>query len=244
MKEKNLSLKIGNNQLVSNNQVIKIMDVAPLLICNRTYLPARWVSEFFNYSVEWDSPTKSVLIFPAGETRPQPPKPVNILLVNKIHGLPENFQPGVLVDFDGYQFSALLQEPLQKLFDSAKEHDISLTVTSGYRSYLRQKQIMDERIEEVGLQEALATVAPLGHSEHQTGLAVDLGGDSDEAYTWLEANCWRYGFILRYPQGQEEITGYSYEPWHFRFLGVPIAAFMHENKVLTLEEFVSSYLGN
>ncbi|MFA4885556.1 MAG: D-alanyl-D-alanine carboxypeptidase family protein [Desulfotomaculaceae bacterium] len=235
-----LSLKIGSKELKKNGAVIQ-MDVAPVLICDRTFLPVRWVSEAINYQVEWHQPSKSLLIYPPDETKPNPMEPLGFLLVNKSHALAMDYKPKSLVDFEGCQVSSALQQPLQSLFTSAGRLNMSFTLNSCYRSYERQEQLFNERVAAYGLREASLTVAPPGCSEHQTGLAIDLDGDSDYANSWLEANCWRFGFVLRYPRDKEGITGYSYEPWHFRYLGVPVAAFMHENNVLTLEEFIDTY---
>ena len=85
-------------------------------------------------------------------------------------------------------------------------------------------------------------VAVFPESKRLFGLAVDIGVDTYD-YTWLKVNSWRYGFIQRYPEGGEEITGYAYEPWHFRYVGVPVASFMHVNNIQTLEDFVDTYIG-
>lgn len=237
-----LSLKIGSKELNKNGVSIK-MDVAPVLICDRTFLPVRWVSEAINYKAEWHQSSKSLLIYPPGETKPNPMEPLDFLLVNKSRVLAMDYKPKSLVDFEGCQVSSTLQEPLQSLLTSAGRLNMNLTLNSCYRSYERQEQLFNERVAACGLQEARLTVAPPGCSEHQTGLAIDMNGDSDYANSWLEANCWRFGFVLRYPRDREGITGYTYEPWHFRYLGVPVAAFMYENNVLTLEEFIDTYTG-
>ncbi len=237
-----LSLKIGNKELKKNGLAIK-MDVAPVLICDRTFLPVRWVSEAINYKAEWHQTSKSLLIYPPGETKPNPMEPLDFLLVNKSRALAMDYKPKSLVNFEGCQVSSALQKPLQSLLTSAGRLNMNFTLNSCYRSYERQEQLFNERVAAYGLREASLTVAPPGCSEHQTGFAIDMDGDSDYTNSWLEANCWRFGFVLRYPRDKEGITGYTYEPWHFRYLGVPVAAFMHENKVMTLEEFIDEYIG-
>lgn len=239
---KHLLLKVGSKQLVNNGRVVD-MDVAPIIKSDRVFLPARWIAEAYNYKIEWYQESKSVLIYPQGDMKPHPPEQLAILLVNKTHCLPIDYQTGALDDFNGHQVSKTIKYPLQTLFTAASEQSINLTINSGYRDAERQKIIFDERVSQLGLQEAKSTVALPGYSEHQTGLAVDLGGDSN-AYSWLKANCWSYGFILRYPKGCEEITGYSYEPWHFRYIGIPVASFMHANNIQTLDEFMDTYIGD
>jgi zinc D-Ala-D-Ala carboxypeptidase len=122
-----------------------------------------------------------------------------------------------------------------------------IDVDSGYRSYRYQKQVLDKFINQVGEEKARMTVAEPGKSEHQTGLALDFCLFINEVYTdditddqeetkWIHKNCYKYGFILRYPKGKEDITGYSYEPWHLRYVGTDLAQYIYENN-LTLEEY-------
>lgn len=236
-----LALQAGSNQLVTVDGPVE-MDVVPQVISGRMYLPARWVAQYFGYTVEWDEPGNAVLVYLPVDGKPQVIPTQLILLVNKVQGLPEDFQTGPLVNFGTYQVSALLQQPLQQLYDTAAQQGIQITMTSAYRSYTEQKALFDEHARLYGLSVTEATVAPPGHGEHQTGLAVDIAG-SDAAYRWLETNCPRFGFILRYPRGKEYITGYAYEPWHFRYVGVPVATFMQEKGISTLEEYLRIYAG-
>lgn len=238
---KYLQLKVGSKQLVKNGQIVD-MDVAPLKIADRVFLPARWIAEAYNLKIEWNQTSKSVLIYTQGGIRPAPPEQLAVLLVNKTHPLPIAYEPDALDNFEGYQISKSINAPLLALFMAAGAQSINLSVNSGYRDAERQKQIFDERVSQLGLLEAKASTALPGYSEHQTGLAVDIGDDSNN-YSWLEVNSWRYGFIQRYPEGSEDITGYSYEPWHFRYVGIPTASFMHANNMQTLEEFFYTYIG-
>lgn len=122
-----------------------------------------------------------------------------------------------------------------------------IMVACGFRSMEMQAELFEEEIEEVGEEEAEKLVAPPGYSEHQTGLVFDLtlnvpgeGGiryENVEPYSWINNNCYQYGFIVRYPEGKEDITGYSYESWHFRYVGTPSAYYMTQND-LTLEEYL------
>lgn len=119
---------------------------------------------------------------------------------------------------------------------------------SGYRSFERQQQVFDVEVANLGLAGALVRIAKPGHSEHQTGLAVDLGAAGQGCNLqqcfgqtlggrWLVENSWKYGFIVRYPDGYKEVTGYEYEPWHFRYLGRDLAARFIASGKPTLEEF-------
>lgn len=122
-----------------------------------------------------------------------------------------------------------------------------LIVQSGYRSYASQKSILKAKTSAIGKTKALLLVAKPGYSEHQTGLAVDFAAYGVSTLTtsfaktkagiWLAANAYQYGFVLRYPKGKTAITGYNFEPWHFRYVGVPVATEMHDRGIQTLEEF-------
>lgn len=122
-----------------------------------------------------------------------------------------------------------------------------IIIDSGYRSYNYQQVIWDVNVKKYGLDATRKKVAIPGSSEHQSGLAFDIAYIIDEKYCdevnenqdetkWLFDNCYRFGFILRYPKGKEDITGYQYEPWHYRFVGLELAKYIYENN-LTLEEY-------
>lgn len=123
-----------------------------------------------------------------------------------------------------------------------------LFVNSAYRTYEYQSELFLQKIEQYGEAGALLRSAKAGYSEHQTGLAVDISvpaqgcaimqcfGETD-AGKWIAENSWRFGYIVRYKQDTEAITGYTYEPWHLRFIGKDLAKIYHENGIQTLEEF-------
>ncbi|MGI8383732.1 D-alanyl-D-alanine carboxypeptidase family protein [Robertmurraya sp. P23] len=185
--------------------------------------------------------------------------PLNVLaLVNKMFALPESYNPTDLVKPNvSFSFgdqtiekSLMRQEAaiaLEKMFAEAKASGIELYAVSGYRSYDRQQILFDAEVKKSGEEMAAQVVAVPGNSEHQSGLAMDISaksanlgltesfGETNEG-KWLAANAHKYGFILRYPKGKETITGYQYEPWHFRFVGVDAAQTIFE-KNITLEEY-------
>lgn len=156
-----------------------------------------------------------------------------ILVVNKTYALPPDYNPGVDPE---------AQEALYTMFADAADEGLSLWVKSGVRTYADQKWQYNVYVERDGKALADTYSARPGHSEHQTGLAFDLNslyksfGDTAEG-KWLAANCHRYGFIIRYPEGKEHITGYMYEPWHVRYVGAEHAAALHESG-LCLEEYL------
>lgn len=179
------------------------------------------------------------------------------VFVNKEYTLPESYVPENLVTPDVNFFGTntggknMLREEaataLEKMFDDASDEGISLYGVSGYRSYARQKEIYEKNVRLRGSKSTNKVSASPGHSEHQTGLAIDISSKSlgenltDEfADTpegkWVAKNCYRYGFIVRYPKGAEKITGYSYEPWHIRYVGTELSEYIY-NEDITLEEY-------
>lgn len=144
---------------------------------------------------------------------------------------------------------------LEELFAGAMEDEIILYATSGFRSYSTQKAIFERKLEKMSERAANASVAKPGYSEHQTGLAMDVEGHSslgsglveDFGETpegiWLAEHCHEYGFIIRYPKGKTDITGYIYEPWHIRYVGKEAAAEIAALDV-TFEEYILMVRGD
>ena len=157
-----------------------------------------------------------------------------ILIANKTYSLPADYAPGGL--------TAECQTALDALMAGAARDGLSIYPISTYRSYEYQAGLYERYAARDGYAEADRYSARPGHSEHQTGLAIDVNSlDYDFAYTpegiWLAAHCAEYGFILRYPEGKESVTGYRYEPWHIRYLGREIAEEVTASG-LTLEEYL------
>lgn len=156
-----------------------------------------------------------------------------ILIVNKTYGLPKNYDPKVNKE-------AL--NALEIMQADARVLGLKLPLVSGYRSYGTQENLYNKYVKKDGENKANTYSAKPGHSEHQTGLAFDVGStlgsfaNTDEA-KWLDENCHLYGFIIRYPKGKTNITGYIYEPWHIRYLGKEISKKVKESG-LTLEEYL------
>ena len=144
---------------------------------------------------------------------------------------------------------------LEALFEGAAEAGLTLYATSGYRSYSTQKAVFDRKAAERGEQAANRSVAKPGYSEHQTGLAMDIEGETTlgtgltEAFgespegIWVAEHCHEYGFIIRYPKDKTNITGYIYEPWHIRYVGVEAATEITELGV-TFEEYILMVRGD
>ena len=136
-----------------------------------------------------------------------------------------------------------IKEPLENMINDAKSDNVVLIGNSAYRSYKSQKEVYNNRVNAVGRKKAEDYVAKPGFSEHQTGLCIDVTNrdkyfvKGTEEADWIANNCYKYGFIIRYPEGKENITGISYEPWHIRYVGKEIAKQIH-NKGITLEEYL------
>jgi D-alanyl-D-alanine carboxypeptidase len=176
------------------------------------------------------------------------------VVVNKKHPLtPVDYAPTDLVypDLPNPNHQPLRRaaaEALMRLSAAAGKAGLALSIESGYRSYQTQVEVYGGWVAARGQAAADEVSARPGTSEHQTGLAVDLAAVPPNCSlaacfgttphgTWLAANAWRYGFLLRYPADKVDVTGYDYEPWHFRFVGVALATKLHQDRRETLEEF-------
>lgn len=174
------------------------------------------------------------------------------MLVNKNHRLSESYVPTDLVTVDlpstrDTQLRSAAAAGLTKLFDAASEAGLELYCCSGYRSYETQSELYDWNVSTYGVEGADLVSAQPGKSEHQLGLAMDVTSasvdfDLLESFgttaegQFIKDNAYKYGFIVRYPQGKTDITGYAYEPWHLRYLGVDVATDIY-NSGKTMEEY-------
>jgi preprotein translocase subunit YajC len=156
-----------------------------------------------------------------------------ILVANKSYSLPEDYDPGLMPE---------AEEAFEKLTAAAGEAGLNIYEGSGYRTYSFQVECYNSILETYGKEYADSISARPGYSEHQTGYTIDCNtindafGDTEEG-KWLAEHCAEYGFIIRYPEGKEDITGYAYESWHIRYVGVEAAKEMTEQGI-TLEEYL------
>ena len=179
----------------------------------------------------------------------------NLIVVNRWNEIPKNYNVTLTELPNGQKVDSRIYPDLQEMFDAAKEEGIYLTVGEGYRTAEEQQKIFDDKIQdyiEEGYSRKTAKklakewVAIPGTSEHQLGVAVDINADksnssNEEVYTWLAENAHSYGFILRYPQNKEDITGTSYEPWHYRYVGKEAAEEIYIDQIC-LEEYMQNVL--
>ena len=161
---------------------------------------------------------------------------------------------------NGYsQVDETIYDALKEMLTDGTNSGLNFCVASAYRSTSRQEEILNSDIEaymskgmdyEEAYDEATRQVMPPGYSEHETGLALDIvaadyqllddAQENTEENRWLRENCWKYGFILRYPKDKEDITQIDYESWHFRYVGTEAAEYIMKNNI-TLEEYIENF---
>lgn len=179
-----------------------------------------------------------------------------LMLVNKYYRLNEDYVPNVVNISSTYAYSGnYAREDVLSAFISMRNDCLDATgkkliVNSSYRSYSDQDEVWSERKNRKGIEQADSYAARPGHSEHQSGLALDIveynnpnDFEETESFKWMQENAHKYGFILRYPSDAEDITGYSYESWHYRFVGVDVATKVH-NESITYDEYYAYYIEN
>lgn len=182
-----------------------------------------------------------------------------LMNVNKFYTLSETYVPENLRNIElSYAYgeegeNKLIDYAYDKfleLWQAANEQGFYLMVTSSYRDYKSQKEIYDYRVSTQGERKADETAARPGHSEHQTGLVIDMTSKTEpladsfsnsEAYKWLKENAYKYGFIERYPEGKTYLTGYSPESWHWRYVGEEAAKLIHDEDI-TFDEYYAFYI--
>lgn len=173
------------------------------------------------------------------------------VLVNKNNQLLASYVPSDLIQINNKYANEnkfLRKEAtlaFEKLSQDALELNYRIIAVSAYRDYDYQKELFNHYVETKGLNYALDCSAKAGFSEHQTGLSVDVEGSNRDydnfeksmEFNWMKENAHKYGFIMRYPKGKEKVTGFKYEPWHYRYVGIKSATYIYENN-LTLEEYL------
>lgn len=179
----------------------------------------------------------------------------NFVLVNKFYYLDEKYTPDKLEEIDnkystsGKYLVNVAKISFESLAKKANEEGLKIRAVSAYRNYSYQTTLYNNYVKQDSVENADKYSARPGFSEHQTGLAVDIDNkvssynnfENTKEFTWMKENAHKYGFILRYPKDKEYITGYIYEPWHYRYVGIDIATFIYKNN-LTFEEYYFMYI--
>lgn len=174
------------------------------------------------------------------------------ILVNKYYFVPEDYEPKDMIEgVDGYRMSQEVDEAFREMRDDiAKEIDGKIRVVSAWRSVAYQKDLFNRYLAEDKLENVLRYSAKAGYSEHHTGLAIDIVGSkgslrdfiNTKEGPWVHENAHKYGFIIRYTEDIEDITGYESEPWHLRYIGAPAASFMKSKGTRSFEEYKVKYI--
>lgn len=179
----------------------------------------------------------------------------NLMLVNKYYYLTNTFVPKNLTNMSltyAYEEQAIGEEVYNNfiaLSKAAKKDGFTLVANSSYRDYKTQEGLYQQRVNAVGEEAADSSVARPGHSEHETGLALDITGlyqsgdvfTTSAEYTWMLENAYIYGFILRYPEDKEYLTGYEFEAWHYRYVGQEVATKLKDLGI-TFDEYYAYYI--
>ena len=179
----------------------------------------------------------------------------DLMLVNKYYKLTKDFKLDDIVPisnqfaYEGNEIRKHVYERYRSMWNAAKEEGLLLIVNSSYRDYETQDAVWKDYAEANGEEWADNKAARAGSSEHETGLALDIVTnnvimnefENTEEFKWLQDNAYKYGFILRYPKGKENITGYEYESWHYRYVGEEVAKEIHDLDI-TFDEYYAYYL--
>ncbi|GHU66104.1 hypothetical protein AGMMS49983_15060 [Clostridia bacterium] len=186
-------------------------------------------------------------VAPYEDTHPLPDPNDILLMVNKHFYLPDGFAPTDLVPVGNTMMRAEAGAAMQEMIDAAAAEGLNLWSQSGYRSYGVQVNLYADYSAQGGVEGADTHSARPGYSEHQTGLTTDLNtitdafGDTAEG-KWVAENCWQYGYIVRYTKENTDVTLYKPEPWHMRYIGRDAAKVMHDEGILSLEEYWVKYV--
>ncbi len=179
----------------------------------------------------------------------------NLLLVNKYYYLEKDYVPDNLQAIDrkyalsNMRMVSTAKEAFENLSEAAKNEKLNIIAMSTYRSYTYQVNLYNRYKKQDGEKKADTYSGRPGHSEHQTGLAVDVYNKEKnytnfgktKEFTWMQEHAHEYGFILRFPEGKENETGYEYEAWHYRYVGIDAATYIHNNDI-TLEEYYATII--
>ncbi len=179
-----------------------------------------------------------------------------LILTNKFYTLDNTYNSDQMINVSNqysYGENQMVTEQTYNaflnMFNKAKEEGLTLIINSSFRSFEEQEEIYNDYKSSRGEEYADSIAARPGHSEHQTGMAIDIqtyGSRADtfeefDEFKWLQENAYKYGFILRYPKDKEYLTGYDYESWHYRYVGVDAATYIHENNI-TFDEYYAYFV--
>lgn len=256
---------ISDTIILVNKNLLDYYDTRLVSLINETYYKDDNFKRYFNYLTNYPKLSTSTIVsyinsnldYDYYET--DYPTDLNkdyLMIVNKYYMVGSSYTPNNLVHItstyggNGQYIQNEAYNSYIKMFNDMKKIGLNLIVRSSYRSYSYQTTLYNNYVARDGKEAADTYSARPGYSEHQTGLAIDVGtpstsnlGDFEntEEFKWMQENAHKYGFILRYPSDKVLITGYQYEPWHYRYVGVDVATKI-KNTGLTYEEYYEYYL--
>lgn len=232
-------------------------------LINQKYFMEKNLKKYINYLDKNSNLTDVVAIINIGankdwykEIKKTNLEKGNLMLTNKFYYLEDTYNSDNMVKVSvqhSYGNDQMLTpetyDAFIKMFKAAKKEDLTLIINSSYRSYEDQKEIYEYYKGLKGESSADKIAARPGHSEHQTGMSIDIqtyGSNIDtfeefDEFKWLQNNAYKYGFILRYPKDKEYLTGYEYESWHYRYVGVEAATYIYENNI-TFDEYYAYFI--
>ena len=172
-----------------------------------------------------------------------------LTLVNKYNYVKKDYIPYNLIEINNIKINKETYEAFQKMQIDIKKENLNIRIISAYRSIEYQENLYNNYLKNDEKELVDTYSARAGYSEHHTGLAIDIDNTIldynkfylTKEYLWMKNNAYKYGFILRYPMGKEDITGYSYEPWHYRYVGKEIAEYIKKHNS-TYEEYYYEFI--
>lgn len=261
---KTLSSKLNNNELEillskdKNSNIVKLI--------NEKYFMFKNLDRYLSYYEKNDSKSLNEIVALVNVNRDKDyykdlvdtdTSKGTAMLVNKYHALTKDYQASDIVktsatySYANNELNSEAYEAYKNLAEAAKADGYTILILSSYRDYEYQNKLWNQRKQAYGTRKADDYAARAGSSEHETGYAIDVADFYDkndsfkdtESYQWMLNNAHKYGFILRYPEDKEEITGYKFESWHYRYLGVDLATKVY-NEGITFDEYYEFYLNN
>lgn len=264
LKKRRESDEVTPNQTPGNNDshVNTTIDPVEQALRNETYFLERNLTRYLSYAKKYPDKEPAEVVrsvnanidydFYTNDTASNLADGI-LVLVNKYHKLPSDYEPDLVsmsstYTYGTFQMQREAYEHFKDMCDNASVDGIHLYNVSAYRSYSRQETLYNNYVKQGGQEYADNTSARAGYSEHQTGLVSDIiTADSNshfentKEYAWLKENSYKYGFIERFPQGKEYITGYEFEPWHYRYVGVEVATYIQEHQI-TFDEYYAYFI--
>jgi len=232
-------------------------------LVNEKYFIEKNLKTYIKYLKKYDNLTDVVAIINVGannefytNTKKTDLKQGHLMLTNKFYYLDNSYNAEKMVKVskqysygENQMLTSETYNAFLEMYNAAKSEDLTLIINSSFRSYEEQEEIYNEFLSSRGEEYANKIAAKPGYSEHQTGMAIDIQTYGSTASTfeefdefkWLQQNAYKYGFILRYPKDKEYLTGYEYESWHYRYVGVEVATYIHENNI-TFDEYYAYFI--